>query len=58
MKLHDQRVLEHEHENSEEEDGPPRKRQRGGEVGRDWKCEMEGCTKDFKSVRTNILFLL
>lgn len=27
----------------------PRKRRRGGELGRDWKCEVEGCTKDFKS---------
>ncbi|KAI0245720.1 hypothetical protein BJV78DRAFT_1287293 [Lactifluus subvellereus] len=54
LKLHEQRALEdamseHEHGGSEEEDAPPRKRRRGGEVGRDWKCEMEGCTKDFKS---------
>jgi hypothetical protein len=54
LKLHEQRVLEDilsEHEDgSSEEDAPPRKRRRGGEVGRDWKCEVEGCTKDFKSV--------
>ena len=56
IKLHEQRTLEdilgeHENGSSEEEDAPPRKRRRGGEVGRDWKCEVEGCTKDFKSVR-------
>lgn len=52
MKLHEQRDLENEHEDgSSEEDKPPRKRRRGGGVGRDWKCEVEGCAKDFKSVR-------
>ena len=53
LKLHEQRVIEeHEHASSEEEDvALPRKRRRGGEVGRDWKCEVEGCAKDFKSVR-------
>ncbi|KAJ7668494.1 hypothetical protein DFH06DRAFT_1181869 [Mycena polygramma] len=36
--------------NAEDVDGePPRKKRRGGEVGRDWKCEVDGCTKDFKS---------
>ena len=29
---------------------PPRKRRRGGEIGRDWKCDVDGCDKDFKSV--------
>lgn len=28
----------------------PKKRRRGGELGRDWVCEEEGCGKDFKSV--------
>ena len=55
LKLHEQRDLENEldeHEDaSSEEDRPPRKRRRGGELGRDWKCEVEGCAKDFKSVR-------
>ena len=55
LRLHEQRDLENvlsEHEDgSSGEDGPSRKRRRGGEVGRDWKCEVEGCTKDFKSVR-------
>ncbi|KAH9898532.1 hypothetical protein C8Q73DRAFT_727296 [Cubamyces lactineus] len=27
----------------------PRKRRRGGEVGRDWVCDVDGCGKDFKS---------
>ncbi|SRR5258708_4812705 len=57
LKLHEQRHFENELDEHEdggsEEDGPPRKRRRGGEVGRDWKCEVEGCTKDFKSVRIN-----
>ncbi|KAJ7350372.1 hypothetical protein DFH08DRAFT_108248 [Mycena albidolilacea] len=36
--------------NTEDVDGePPRKKRRGGELGRDWKCEFDGCTKDFKS---------
>ena len=31
-------------------EGSPKKRRRGGELGRDWVCEAEGCGKDFKSV--------
>jgi hypothetical protein len=57
LKLHEQRALEDvlsEHKDgSSDEDAPPQKRRRGGEVGRDWKCEVEGCTKDFKSVRSS-----
>jgi len=51
LKLHEERALEDAlsgHE-SLEEDALPRKRRRGGELGRDWKCEVEGCIKDFKS---------
>jgi len=53
LKLHEQRVTEeHERASSEKEDvALPRKCRRGGEVGCVWKCEVEGCTKDFKSVR-------
>jgi hypothetical protein len=62
LRLHEQRDLENalgEHEDgSSEEDGPPRKRRRGGEAGRDWKCEVEGCTKDFKSVRITCALLI
>ncbi|KAI0265917.1 hypothetical protein BC834DRAFT_157744 [Gloeopeniophorella convolvens] len=55
LRLHEQKaldaVLDDEHDSSDEdEDAPSRKRRRGGEAGRDWKCEVEGCTKDFKSV--------
>ncbi|KAJ3517252.1 hypothetical protein NLJ89_g624 [Agrocybe chaxingu] len=32
-----------------ENDEPPKKRRRGGEHGRDWKCEAPSCDKDFKS---------
>ncbi|KAF8273012.1 hypothetical protein EI94DRAFT_1677407 [Lactarius quietus] len=51
LRLHEQKAIEQqEHASSEgEEDALPRKRRRGGEVGRDWKCEVEECTKDFKS---------
>ncbi|KDQ14931.1 hypothetical protein BOTBODRAFT_109620 [Botryobasidium botryosum FD-172 SS1] len=37
--------VDNESENSER----PQKRRRGGELGRDWKCDEEGCTKEFKS---------
>jgi len=33
-----------------DDDAPPRKRQRGGEYGRDWKCDKDDCAKDFSSV--------
>ncbi|KAH9857901.1 hypothetical protein C2E23DRAFT_746762 [Lenzites betulinus] len=32
-----------------EDEERPRKRRRGGEVGRDWACDVAGCDKDFKS---------
>jgi len=28
---------------------PPTKKRRGGEIGRDWLCDVEGCSKAFKS---------
>ena len=37
-------------EEADREQVRPKKRRRGGEMGRDWKCEIEGCGKDFKSV--------
>ncbi|KAG6813740.1 hypothetical protein H0H92_007692 [Tricholoma furcatifolium] len=56
QKLHEQRDLEEEMALSDAEDAdvlqPPRKKRRGGELGRDWKCDMDGCEKDFKSVST------
>ena len=54
LKLHEERELENEMRVgiSEDRDGlePPRKRRRGGEIGRDWKCDVNDCDKDFKSV--------
>lgn len=62
LKLHEQREMEGaveaaakadsdvEEGGEEEDDGERPKKRRGGEIGRDWKCEEEGCTKDFKSV--------
>lgn len=60
LKLHEEREVEAGLELDEDPDdgesadgGPaqPKKRRRGGEMGRDWKCEVDGCGKDFKSVR-------
>lgn len=53
MKLHKQQDLERYLILEEEEMtelGPPKKRRRGGEIGRDWVCEEIDCGKDFKSV--------
>lgn len=56
LRLHEQR--EHEVASSQDEDDAlPRKRRRGGDIGRNWKCEVDGCTKDFKSVRQVVLFV-
>ncbi|KAF9821931.1 hypothetical protein IEO21_00361 [Rhodonia placenta] len=54
LKIHAERELEAEledtvGESADEADDKPRKRRRGGEVGRDWVCEETGCGKDFKS---------
>jgi general transcription factor IIIA len=49
QKLHEQRELDIQLQ-SEDEEGPPRKRRRGGEFGRDWGCEVIECGKKFKSV--------
>ena len=60
QKLHEQREAEAraEAEADEENDcASPRKTRRGGEYGRDWKCETEGCTKAFKSVRLSFFIL-
>ncbi|KAF7428555.1 Strongly-conserved Zn-finger binding protein (TFIIIA) [Pleurotus ostreatus] len=41
------------HNDSDAEDSdseaPPRKKRRGGELGRDWKCDVDTCDKSFKS---------
>jgi hypothetical protein len=57
--LHEEREVEagldrdrcSEADGEDEGEARPKKRRRGGEMGRDWKCEAEGCGKDFKSVR-------
>ena len=61
LKIHAERELEAalerqcgvaaDDDDLEDGEGRPRKRRRGGEVGRDWVCEEVGCGKDFKSVR-------
>lgn len=60
MKLHEEREVEAglDDDNEEDADGEarPKKRRRGGEMGRDWKCGVEGCGKDFKSVRSHLSF--
>ncbi|KAK2464203.1 hypothetical protein APHAL10511_003660 [Amanita phalloides] len=33
-------------------DEPPQKKRRGGELGRDWKCAVDECEKDFKSKKS------
>ena len=57
LKLHEQRDLEMKmihavipNPSDDDDDDVPPKKRRGGEIGRDWKCDMEGCDKDFKSV--------
>ena len=56
MRIHEQREVEtglradETDDAADEEDEPPQKKRRGGEVGRDFICEIEGCGKDFKSV--------
>lgn len=58
QKLHEQQEAEAHHADRADapvgaisaEDSRPRKRRRGGELGRDWRCDFAGCGKDFKSV--------
>ncbi|KAH8100626.1 hypothetical protein BXZ70DRAFT_972621, partial [Cristinia sonorae] len=58
LKIHEQREVEESlrdvipnntYEGEDEREGPPQKKRRGGEVGRDFVCEFAGCGKDFKS---------
>ncbi|KAF7321425.1 Transcription factor iiia [Mycena kentingensis (nom. inval.)] len=50
LKLHEERAVEAELDAAVSDDEErPRKRRRGGEIGRDWKCDVEDCTKEFKS---------
>lgn len=52
LKIHEGRKVDG-HLDGEEDapsDEPERKKRRGGDHGRDWVCDFEGCAKDFKSV--------
>ncbi|KAG9312012.1 hypothetical protein JVU11DRAFT_7285 [Chiua virens] len=59
QKLHEQQEIEAQLYHADMTDAPedasdtenshPWKRRRGGELGRDWKCDFAGCDKDFKS---------
>ncbi|KAI0651729.1 hypothetical protein C8Q79DRAFT_897834 [Trametes meyenii] len=53
LKIHAQRDREADMDDALASSGSdherPHKRRRGGELGRDWVCEVEGCGKDFKS---------
>ncbi|KZW00201.1 hypothetical protein EXIGLDRAFT_722267 [Exidia glandulosa HHB12029] len=45
----DELVPSDESEEDEDLDERPRKRRRGGEIGRDWRCAIDDCPKAFKS---------
>ncbi|CDO72362.1 hypothetical protein BN946_scf184977.g59 [Trametes cinnabarina] len=54
LKIHAQREQEGDIDDvvagsGSEDEERPRKRRRGGEVGRYWICDVDGCGKDFKS---------
>jgi len=49
LKIHEGRDVDGRLD-GEEDDEPAVKKRRGGDHGRDWLCDFEGCTKDFKSV--------
>ncbi|KIP12588.1 hypothetical protein PHLGIDRAFT_61571 [Phlebiopsis gigantea 11061_1 CR5-6] len=53
MRLHDENAVEDLVNDESDADTslgePPLKKRRGGHVGRDWVCDVEGCEKDFKS---------
>ena len=57
LKLHEQRQAEAALQPASEADyeTPVTKKRRGGEYGRDWKCQINDCGKDYKSVNL-ILF--
>ncbi|KAF7315220.1 Transcriptional factor IIIa [Mycena indigotica] len=51
MKLHEQQDAEAAFDAAalSENDDRPWKKRRGGNFGREWKCQVEGCDKEFKS---------
>ena len=53
LKIHEGRDLDGRLDGGEDAASggePATKKKRGGDHGRDWACDFEGCTKDFKSV--------
>ena len=50
LKVHEEREIEAALEDAVGEDGRPKKKRRGGEIGRDWACNVDECVKSFKSV--------
>jgi hypothetical protein len=62
IKLHGEREAELQLEATQhlDENGgePLKKKRRGGEQGRDWRCDALGCDKDFKSVRVTMVIIL
>lgn len=53
LKVHEGRDVDarlDDEEDAVNDDGPVVKKRRGGDHGRDWICDFDGCTKDFKSV--------
>ena len=52
LRLHEEREVEDglDADVEDEAEDRPKKRRRGGDLGRDWKCSAQGCDKDFKSV--------
>jgi general transcription factor IIIA len=52
LKIHEGRDLDARLDDGEDaNDGEPgMKKKRGGDYGRVWICDFEGCTKDFRSV--------
>ena len=59
LKIHEGRAVDGRLDCGEDtvnDDEPRVKKRRGGEHGRDWVCDFEGCTKDFKSVFSSSRF--
>jgi len=53
LKVHEGRDVDGRRDGEEDtanDNEPAMKMRRGGDHGRDWTCNFEGCTKDFKSV--------
>lgn len=59
LKIHEGREVDDRLDGEDDgvnDDEPVVKKRRGGEHGRNWACDFEGCTKDFKSVLASSKF--